>query len=251
MHDSPPSGAHAGRLDAAGLVERVGGHAVGELGIALGRADDAGVGRWWVLAVLLGALRGDRDRGIRAARALAAAGVAHPGALCQADPGAVAVVLEAAGVRQSAPVAARLVRSSRTLAERWGGSFDALAGAADDLEALGGRLASLSPGVGAGTVARFLRPLRERWTAAEDIPLDEAARIAAVHLGWIASGDDLEGAPGSLRRSLGRADDARRAEAARVAFADVEAALERLGRASCRRERPDRCPLGARCPLRL
>jgi len=250
MHDSSPEGAPAGHLDPADLVGRMGGHAASELGVELEHTDDDGVARWWVLAVLLGALRGDRDRAIAAARALRTAGLSHPDALRGADPATVAGALDTCGVRPSAPVAARLVRSSRALAERWAGSFDALAAEADGLEDLGGRLASLSPGVGAGTVVRFLRPLRERWTAAGEIPLDEAARAAAVHLGWIAEGDDLEGAPGSLRRSLVRVDTARAPDAARAAFSDVEAALERLGRAACRRERPDRCPLGVRCPAR-
>ena len=40
-------------------------------------------------------------------------------------------------------------------------------------------------------------------------------------------------------------DDARTTQ-----FCDVETALERLGRKSCLRERPDRCPLGERCPQR-
>jgi hypothetical protein len=140
-------------------------------------------------------------------------------------------------------VAQRLARAGRSLAERHGGSLAALAAQAEDLEELGGRLAALASGVGTATVLRFLRPLRDLWPAAAEIPLEPAARAAAVHLGWLAEGADEEGAPAALRAVLLREPEA-------PPLADVEAALARLGARSCLRQRPDRCPLGARCPAR-
>ena len=106
---------------------------------------------------------------------------------------------------------------------------------------LAARLARLAPGVGTATVTRFLRPLRDRWPAAREIPLSAAARAAAVHLSLLREGEDEEGEPGALRSALLREADA-------PVLADVEAALGRLGERSCLRQRPARCPLGQACP---
>ena len=97
-------------------------------------------------------------------------------------------------------------------------------------------------GIGRATVLRFLRPLRETVGGAREVPLAPAARAAAIHLGWIDESDDEEGEPVSLRARIARDDDDA------PPFADVEAALERLGAASCLRGRVKSCPLGAECP---
>jgi hypothetical protein len=139
----------------------------------------------------------------------------------------------------------RLARACSALCRHWQGSAARLVDGADDLEDAGHRLVSLAPGLGPGTALRFLRPLRDRFAAAREVPLDENARAAALHLGLIAAGDDLEGEPGALRAAL--AADAGNDP---PALAALEAALARLGRSACRRERADRCPLGDGCPLR-
>jgi hypothetical protein len=90
-------------------------------------------------------------------------------------------------------------------------------------------------------VLRFLRPLRDTWTAARETPLAEPARAAAVHLGLLGASEDLEGEPAALRAACARwLPD--------LSAVDVEAALERLGAAACRAERVARCPLGTDCP---
>ena len=104
------------------------------------------------------------------------------------------------------------------------------------------RLASLAPGFGAASVAGFLRPLRERWDQAREIPLHPAARAAAVHLGLLAEGEDTEGEPGALRAALG--DDP-----AQPSLADAEFALTRIGRVACMKNRSNRCLLADACPL--
>jgi hypothetical protein len=58
----------------------------------------------------------------------------------------------------------------------------------------------------------------------------------------MSESDDEEGEPSSLRSYLARSEDDA------PPFADVEAALERLGAASCLRGRVKSCPLGAECP---
>jgi hypothetical protein len=225
---------------AGGLVGLLGGHPLAGLGIE--PADgDAALLRWWIAALLLSSRR-DAARADSAFGALREAGLLELRTLGTATPEAVAAHLEAAGARDPMSPATRLVRSARALAEEHQGSLETVARGCTALEELGEHLARLSPGVGTGTVVRFLRPLRDLWPAAREIPLTPAARAAAIHLGWIGEGEDQEGEPGALCAFLA-------GEARAPKLRDVEAALERLGRAACLRERPDRCPLGRECPV--
>lgn len=220
------------------LVERLGGHPVDELGIDLTAPD--GPERWFVASCVL-AERAPAGKGQAAVRALAGAGLLVPQKIAEAGPEPVQLLLEGAQHPSAAPLAHRVARASRGLVERYEGSFDALAGGCDDLEALGRSIAALASGIGTGTVLRFLRPLRARWTAAGECPLDPAAQSAAVHLGWLDEGDD--GGAATLAARL--AD-----EADPPPLADLEAALARLGSRSCRRGDPRRCSLGEDCPAR-
>jgi hypothetical protein len=200
------------------LVERLGGHPAGELGIDL--SAKGGPERWFVAACVL-AERAPRRSGLAAVRALARAGLAEPRDLAKAGPDAVFAVLAEANHPRAEPLAHRLARAGTRLTERHGGTFDALAAECEDLEALGGCIAALASGVGRATVLRFLRPLRDRWSAAAEVPLDPAARRAAVELGWLAEGNDEEGAPLSLQARLADEPDP-------PSLADAETALARL-----------------------
>ena len=222
------------------LLAQMGPHPATALGLDL--AQSGGPELWFVAACLI-AGRAPEAVALGAARELAARELDEPAAIAKAGAAAVEAALTRAGYPRPGSAAQRLARAGRSLAERHGGSLAALAEQAEDLEELGSRLAALAPGVGAATVLRFLRPLRDLWPAAAEIPLEPAASAAAVHLGWLAEGADEEGEPGALRAALLREPEA-------PPLADVEAALARLGARSCLRQRPDRCPLGARCPAR-
>jgi hypothetical protein len=224
---------------ATGLVGLLGGHPLA--GFAIEPADgDVALLRWWVAALLLSSRR-DAARAESAFEALSKAGLVELETLGTATPEVVAAELEAAGAHDPMSPATRLVRSAKSLAEHHGGSLEALAGGCTTLEEIGERLACLSPGIGTGTVMRFLRPLRDLWPAAREIPLTPTARAAAIHLGWIGASQDEEGEPGALCAFL--ADEA---QAPRLR--DVEAALERLGQRACLRGHLDRCPLERDCP---
>lgn len=225
---------------ARALVERLGGHPAARLGIDLEREEGR---RTWLVAACLLSVRGGEARAEAGVTALARAGMADPALLAEADPAVVLRALEEAELAGAENIAARLVRAGRALAERHAGSIDALARGALDLDELAARLLGLAPGIGASTVARFLRGLRFVWPAAREIPLAPAARAAALDLGWLADGEDEEGEPSVLR-------DALAADPGAPAFVDVEAALERLGAAACLRGRIARCPLGGGCPRR-
>jgi len=225
---------------AAAVVERLGGHAAGELGLDLGDAADRT--RWLVAACLLSERVGE-DAARDAWRRLAAQGLDAPERLAASEPVAVETALVGGRLPRPEVTAGKLVRLARALATRHGGSVDALANEALDFQDLAGRVASLAPGVGAATVLRFLAPLRECWPVAQETPLSPAARAAAVCLGALSEGQDAEGEPGALRALLLDAEGG-------PALADVEAALERLGRRACQRQRTARCPLRERCPGR-
>ncbi len=230
----------ARHVKASDLIARFGGHPAGELGIDLEASD--GPGRWLVAACLYGGRAGDAIA-LAAARALDAAGLADPMSIARAQPEALEALLLGAGYPASDVTARKLWRVCDSLARHHGGSLDRLAAACDQLEDLASQLARLAPGFGAASVARFLRPLRERWAQAREVPLHPAARAAAIHLGLLAEGEDIDGEPGALRAAL-------REDSAQPALADVEFALARIGTIACSRNRTARCPLGGACPRR-
>jgi hypothetical protein len=227
-------------MKASDLVARFGGHPVVELGIELEESE--GPGRWLVAACLYG---GRIDQGVARAAisSLTAAGLADPPTIALARPESLETALLGAGYPAADVAARKLWRVCNSLAERYGGSLDSLATQSEQLEDLAARLASLAPGFGAASVARFLRPLRDRWVQAREIPLHPAARAAAVHLGLLSEGEDAEGEPGALRAAL-------RDDPAQPSLADAEFALTRIGRVACSRNRTARCPLGDSCPRR-
>jgi hypothetical protein len=228
-------------LAGAELVARLGPHPARRWGLDLGV--DADLARWLVAACLL-AVRQDEAAAGAARAALAAEGLDAPDALARASPAAVTQRLAAARYPKPEITAARLVRVSANLIERHSGSLAALLAEADGLAEAGAALVALSPGLGPATAAEILRPLRDRFSAAREIPLTPAARAAGVHVGLLRTREDEEGEPGALRAALAR-------ENPPPDLADVEAALGRLGRAACQRGSVRRCPLGADCPALL
>jgi hypothetical protein len=225
-------------IRASDLVARFGGHPVRELGIDLEASD--GPGRWLVAACLYGG-RIDDQVALAATRALDAAGLADPTSIALARPAALEALLLGAGYPAPELTAHKLWRACDSLAKRHAGSLDTLAAQSEQLEDLAARLARLAPGFGAASVAGFLRPLRDRWVQAREIPLHPAARAAALHLGLLAEGEDVEGEPGALRAAL-------RDDPAQPSLADTEFALMRIGRVACSRIRATRCPLADACP---
>ncbi len=253
------------------IVAHFGGHSAAAFGIDLD--DDAQLGRWLIAACLTGS-RVDEARWLRAFAGLDRVGLTDPNSIvkraasggdspeadsegiselsptlstCLANVGEVVAVLEATLLEAKHPdterVAWKLMRVSAGLVEYYSGSVERLAHSADNLEELGGRLAALASGFGTASVTRFLRPLRDRWVEASELPLHPSALAAAVHLGWIDANTDPDVALGALRGYIATT-------ATPPAFRDLEAALERLG-AWCRRNRTKTCPLGDICPARI
>lgn len=232
---------------ARALVALLGGHAADSLGLDLTSPDDPTLGRWLLANCVLGG-RAPETTALRACEALAQAGIFDPDKILQ-QPLRAEECLAAAGIRGADAIAALLVRVSRALRDKHGGSVARLASDADGLEELAGRLAGLASGFGRAAVLRYLTPLRHVWSAASDLPASPAVTAAAAHLSLIDQTVDEEATPSALARSLS-ATDPDEASASRLALRDLEAALERLGRRSCLRGRTDRCPLRHDCPMK-
>jgi hypothetical protein len=229
---------------AESLVELLGPHPATALGLDLDAEDDASLGGWLVATVLLGG-RTPEPLALEAWGRLAKEGLGTPTAIGEATPGAVEACLDGCRLPKSDSVAAVLTRVCRALVARYDGSIDRLAGESESLEDLAGRLSSLGAGFGRAAVFRFLTPLRDRWTPANDLPSSPAVCAAARDLGWMTEMQDEESAPASLARQLRNESGA--ADVQQPDPRDVEAALDRLGRAACLRGRRDRCPLGEHC----
>ena len=230
----------APKPDLRALVEAFGPHPMRHLGLEAG--SDPDLAGWLLAAALLGG-RVDEGVALAAFRALDARGLTDPATLAMTGPQTPARILDAERFPKPEPTAARLVRLAAGLGKA-GGSLTALADTSDGLEELGSKLIRLAPGFGVASVGTFLRPLRDAWWAAAELPLHPAARAAAVHLDYIAGGDDEDGAPRALHRFVGQSEDPV------PPFADVEWALERVGRRACQAPRPRRCPFPSSCPVR-
>jgi endonuclease III len=229
------------------LVRRIGPHPAVLLELDLDSGEDAALGGWLLASCLLDA-RTPETRGLEAWRSLQKQGLDAPDTL---EPDAVEVVtgcFKEAGLSRPDRLAPMLIRLATSLRRDYAGSLDRLASAADGLEDLASRLARLAPGFGQARVARFLRPLRDRWTAVDELPLDRAALAAAVHLGYAEPDLDPESGPSRLRQAL--ESFATHSASGTPPLRDFEAALERLGRASCVRNRVEQCPLASDCPAR-
>lgn len=231
---------------AKGLVSRLGAHPATRLGLDLD-GDDAQLGAWLVACVLLGG-RTREDAALAAFGRLRARAAHTPAAACALGPDGLQPLLEASAIPKSEAVAAVLFRVCRGLVRDYEGNVERLARRAESLEDLAARLGRLGAGFGGAGVMRFLTPLRQRWSLAHDLPASPAVAAAAEHLGLVADRSDVESAPAAIARWL--RDEHAPPDVPAAGVRDVEAALDRLGRAACLRERSDRCPLDAACPRR-
>lgn len=229
-------------LSPSDLVDELGSHPATLLGLRFASAevaDETELERWLLASCLFGG-RASAAQAFRSLRALDASGASTATGASHAGAEALARTLDAAGHPQPEAVAGLVVRLAVALGERGAGALDAIGHGAAGLEELGAQLSALARGFGHARITRFLQPLRDTWPAAAELPLEPNACRAAVHLGWLGEADDD---PSGLRARLD-------ADAPPTALADCEFALAELGRRACRRDRPERCPLAARCPRR-
>jgi len=153
-------------------------------------------------------------------------------------------LLDAGGyARYDFKTATKLLTVMGSLIEGYQGSLERLHEAAADAGDLERRLMALAPGIGPATVNIFLRELRGVWAKAAP-PLSPLAHLAGEHLGLFPPALTPREALASLEAGWRVRPQAGRD------FADLEAALVRLGRDYCRKLKGPPCPMGDACGRR-
>ena len=235
------------------LVARLGGHPASRLGLDLDKNTDTdsetGLGGWLIASVLFGG-RVPETAAEDAFRRLRDAGLATPKAVAAAGAAALVPYIEQASLPKPEAVAAVIARVCEGLVRAHGGSVERLAAGADGLEDLASGLARLGRGFGRAAVLRFLTPLRDRWSALNDLPATPAVASAAFHLGLVSDPGDFEAVPARVAAFVRNETERDGVDPEGPTARDVEAALDRLGRRACLRERTDRCLLAEDCPRR-
>jgi len=221
------------------ILAQLPGRFAAELGIAV-KAGPAERQKWFLAAILYGA----RISGKLAARTyqvFAARDIYTPEAVLEQGWDNLVVLLDAGGyARYDFKTATKLLKVMASLKEEYQGSLERLHEVAADGPDLERRLQALAPGIGPATVNIFLRELRGVWPKATP-PLSPLAQLAGEHLHLLPPGLSPGEALTALKAHW------RRQSAPPHDFADLEAALVRLGRDHCRRPSGPPCPLGAYC----
>lgn len=219
------------------LLTAVGGKYSRELGIDLTGADQAEISRWFLAAKLFGA-RISTDTAIRTFREFEKCGVVTPKRILATGWDGLVSILDAGGyVRYDFSTATRLLSIMEALTRSFDGDLNALHEVARDSADLECLIKGLGTGIGDVTVTIFLRELRTVWPKARPA-LSPPALLASGHLDLVVPGLEPLAALESLwsRYPVTGRD-----------FCDFEAALVRLGKDYCRKERHDLCPLRDFC----
>jgi endonuclease III len=196
--------------------------------------------KWFLAAILYGApISG--ALATRTFRVFAERGVLTPQAILAQTWDNLVVILDEGGyTRYDFKTATKLLRVMEALQESYEGDLERLAADARDYHDMERRLCELAPGIGPTTVNIYLRELRGIWPQANP-PLSPFAHLASEHLQLIALNLDPFASLAALQEKW---------DAESVAggdFADLEAALVRLGRDYCRKPDRPNCPMGPFC----
>lgn len=221
------------------LLARVPGKFSTELGIDV-QSGPVERQKWFLAAIFYGApISG--ALAARTYRVFAARGVLTPDTVLAQGWDNLVVLLDEGGyTRYDFKTATKLLRVMEALEEKYQGDLERLATASRDYPDLERRLCDLAPGIGPTTANIFLRELRGIWPQANP-PLSPLAHLASEHLHFVAPKLD----PWAVLETLKKKWQAE--PVAEYDFADLEAALVRLGKDYCRKPaRPD-CPMGRFC----
>lgn len=219
------------------LLSEIGGKFSRELGIDLSGGDPAEVGKWFLAAKLFGA-RISTEIAMRTYREFERRGVVTPDSILATGWDGLVSILDAGGyVRYDFSTATRLLAIMETVQKSYGGDLNALHERARDSADLESLLKELGPGIGNVTVNIFLRELRTVWPKARPA-LSPLALLAARHLGLLGK---IKDPLASLERLWSKYPVAGKD------FCDFEAALVRLGKDYCKKNRHDACPFRDVC----
>ncbi len=221
------------------VLTRLPGRFATELGLDVQAGPEARQ-KWFLAAILYGA----RISGKLAARTyqvFASRGIYSPAAILEQGWDNLVALLDAGGyARYDFKTATKLLKIMASLQEHYQGSLEQLHAAATDGPDLEARLMALAPGIGPATANIFLRELRGVWAKATP-GLSPLAQLAGEHLRLLPPGLSPEEALATLAAKW------RQEPAPPRDFADLEAAMVRLGRDYCRKPQGPPCPLGNWC----
>ncbi|MBI4642817.1 MAG: hypothetical protein HY790_07590 [Deltaproteobacteria bacterium] len=225
------------------VLARLPGRFATELGIDVQAGPEARQ-KWFLAAILYGA-RISGNLAARTYRVFRDKGIYTPEAILEQGWDNLVVLLDAGGyARYDFKTATKLLKVMGSLKEQYQGSLERLHDVAADGLDLEQRLQDLAPGIGPATANIFLRELRGVWPKANPC-LSSLAQLAGEHLGLLAPGLG----PGAALAAL-EAEWRRQPAAVPHDFADLEAALVRLGRDHCRKPLGPPCPMEAYCGRR-
>ncbi|MDP3182952.1 MAG: hypothetical protein Q8M54_09075 [Desulfobaccales bacterium] len=221
------------------LLSGFGGRFATELGIDL-KAGPEERQKWFLAAILYGA-RISGQLAARTYKVFAAQRVYTPQAILAQGWDNLVVLLDEGGyARYDFKTATKLLKVMTSLQEEYQGSLERLHEVSQDYEDLELRIRTLAPGIGPATANIFLRELRGIWAKATP-PLSPLAQLAAEHLKLLAPGL-------SPKKALQTLEDLwHQHPLTGYDFADLEAALVRLGRDFCRKSPHRPCPMGEFC----
>ncbi len=223
-------------------VGRLGGSFSRELGIELAGSRESEVFKWFLASFLYGA-RISTAIAARTYREFERHKVLTPQRIQKTGWDGLVHMLDVGGyVRYDFSTATRLLAVSKDIIERYDGKLGNVHAAADDPSDLETRLKSIGKGVGPVTVNIFLRELRGIWPKATP-QLSDPVVLVAGRLGFLSEKVT------SPERALAALEKQWRKSPLRGStFVDFEAALVRVERSYCRKERHAACPLAPWCP---
>jgi len=224
------------------VVKQLGASFSRELGIELAGGRESEVFKWFLASFLYGA-RISTTIAARTYREFERHKVFTPQTIQKTGWDGLVHILDVGGyVRYDFSTATKLLTVSRDLIERYGGKLGNVHAAADDPRDLETRLKNIGKGIGPVTVNIFLRELRGIWPKAEP-QLSDPVLLAARRLGFLSEKTR------SPERTLVALEKQWSKSCLRGStFVDFEAALVRVGRSYCRKERHAACPLASWCP---
>lgn len=219
------------------LLSEMGGKFSRELGIDVTGNNPEDIFKWFLAAKLFGA-RISTGIAVKTFREFERRGVVTPEHVLATGWDGLVSILDAGGyVRYDFSTATRLLAIMEALLQSYGGDLSVLherAESSSDLERL---IKGLGKGIGDVTVTIFLRELRTVWPKAHP-PLTPLALLASRHLGLVGTEEEpLVVLERLWSKHLQEGFD----------FCDFEAALVRLGKDYCRKERHDACPFRTIC----
>lgn len=218
------------------LIDTMGGRFSRELGIDLSRADSSQIFKWFLASKLFGARISTSIAG-KTYREFERRGVTAPGKILEAGwDGLVSILDDGGYARYDFSTATKLLEIMEDLERDYGGDLNILHALARDEKDLENRLKALGKGIGDVTVNIFLRELRYVWEKARPEPSD-LVQLAAKHLGLARHGGSLDEIEKVWMEN----------KITGVDFCDFEAALLRLGKDYCRKERREVCPFREVC----